>query len=92
MALAAAMAFPPQKAVAFRGPLRFICSGGMNPPGIKVLPAAKRLGRRTGGEAQGREDRLALLGLHGLGGGDGLPAPKSRGFLGTPAFLSARAE
>ena len=46
MALAAAMAFCPKKPGLFGDPLPFICTGGMNPPGIKVLPAAKRLGRR----------------------------------------------
>ena len=28
-------------------PVLSICSGGVNPPGIKVLPAAKRLNRAT---------------------------------------------
>ena len=41
----------PHPACAVRGPRLFICPGGVNPPGIKALLQAKRLGRRTRGDA-----------------------------------------
>lgn len=34
----------PHTTMSCGGPDNFICSGGMNPPGIKVLPSGKTLG------------------------------------------------
>ena len=39
----------PHAAMPRGDPVFFICSGGVNPPGIKVLAPPKRLGRRTRG-------------------------------------------
>lgn len=51
---------------AARGPrIDFICSGGVNPPGIEVLPEAKRLV----GSAGGRFLQHPLEILPGVGGG-----------------------
>ena len=86
-----------------RGPLDFICPGGINPPGIKVWPAGQTLGRRTCGGlcAFARENQREAAALHRLTLFPEICEPQAVGRLilsprgrshGGPLILSAQAE
>ena len=86
-----------------RGPLDFICPGGINPPGIKVWPSGQTLGRRTCGGlcAFARENQREASALHKLtlfpeicqsqAVGQLILSPRGRP-RGGPLILSAQAE